>query len=166
MNSFDSLASFSGTLAPHWWWLIAAGLLAILEIFAPGIFLIWIAIAAAVTGVILSMVDLSFPVQAVIFAVLAFASVFAGRLYYARNPVPNEDPNLNARAARLIGKTVTVEQAIENGAGRVRVGDGVWNARGPDLPAGSHAQIVAADGTCLHILPIDQAPAGTFIPPA
>lgn len=153
--------SFLDSLAPHWWWLIAAGLFAILEIFAPGIFLIWIAIAAALTGVVISFVDLSFPLQAVLFAVLAFASVFAGRIYYARNPVPNEDPNLNERTSRLIGQTVVVEDAIEHGNGRVRVGDGVWNARGPDLPAGSRVVIVAADGTCLRVLPIEPPPAAS-----
>ena len=151
--------SFLDTLAPHWWWLIAAGLLAILEIFAPGIFLVWIAMAAAVVGVVLAFVDLSFPLQAVLFAVLAFLAVFSGRLWYARNPVPNEDPNLNERAARLVGQHVIVEDAIENGQGRVRVGDGVWNARGPDLPAGTRARIVSADGTCLNILPLEDSPA-------
>jgi membrane protein implicated in regulation of membrane protease activity len=142
-------------LSPNLWWLIAAALLAILEIFLPGIFLVWIAAAAAVTGLVLSVVDLSFPMQGALFAALSFAAVFAGRVYYARRPVPNEDPNLNERALRLIGRTVTVEQAIENGSGRVRVGDGVWNARGPDLPAGSPALVVSAEGTCLHVGPLD-----------
>jgi inner membrane protein len=141
-------------LAPHWWWLIAAALLAILEIFLPGIFLVWIASAAAITGVVLVFFPLSFPLQAVLFAILAFAAVFAGRAYYARNPVPTSDPNLNERAARLIGRTVTVESAIENGRGRVNVGDGVWNARGPDAPAGASVTIVAADGTCLTVEPV------------
>jgi membrane protein implicated in regulation of membrane protease activity len=166
--------SLLNELSANLWWLIAAALLAILEIFLPGIFLVWIAAAAGITGLVLSFVDLGFPLQVALFAILAFASVFAGRVYYARNPVPNEDPNLNERAARLIGRTVTVEQAIEHGSGRVRVGDGVWNARGPDLPAGSQALIVAAEGTCLRVLPVDeapaaaadQAPAAADIPPA
>ena len=143
-------------LAPHWWWLIAAALLAILEIFLPGIFLVWIASAAAITGIVLVFAPLSFPLQAVLFAVLAFAAVFAGRAYYARNPVPTSDANLNARAARLIGQTVTVETAIENGKGRVRVGDGVWNARGPDAPAGASVTIISADGTSLTVEPAAQ----------
>ena len=138
-------------LAPHWWWLIAAALLAILEIFLPGIFLVWIAAAAAITGLVLVFADLAFPYQAVLFAVLAFAAVFSGRAYYARHPVPTEDANLNARASRLIGQTVTVETAIENGKGRVRVGDGVWNARGPDAPAGASVVILSADGTVLTV---------------
>ena len=55
-----------------------------------------------------------------------------GRRHYERNPVPSSDPLLNDRTARLIGQKVTVVEAIENGEGRVRVGDSVWAARGPD----------------------------------
>jgi inner membrane protein len=138
-------------LAPYWWWLIAAVALGILELLAPGFFLVWMGVAAAVTGIIVALLPIPLPWQLGLFALLAFASVFAGRLYYARNPVPTSDPNLNARATRLIGRTVTVESAIENGAGRVRVGDGVWNARGPDAPAGASVVIVAADGTSLTV---------------
>ena len=138
-------------LAAHWWWLISAVALGILELLAPGFFLVWIGAAAAATGVVVALVPMPLPYQLGIFAIFAFAAVFAGRLYYARNPVPTSDPNLNARATRLIGRTVTVESAIENGQGRVRVGDGVWNARGPDAPAGASVVIVAADGTCLTV---------------
>ena len=59
---------------------------------------------------------------------------------------------LNERASRLIGQTSTVETAIENGKGRVRVGDGVWNARGPDAPAGSQVTVISADGSSLRRL--------------
>lgn len=138
-------------LAPQWWWLIAAVALGILELLAPGFFLVWMGAAAALTGVVVALVPMPLAWQLGLFVLLAFASVLAGRLYYARNPVPTSDPNLNARATRLIGRTVTVESAIENGQGRVRVGDGVWNARGPDAPAGASVVIVAADGTCLTV---------------
>jgi membrane protein implicated in regulation of membrane protease activity len=144
---------FLDGLAHHWWWLTAAVALGILELLAPGFFLVWMGAAAAATGVIVALVPMSVPYQLGLFAVLAFVSVFAGRLYYARNPVPTSDPNLNARASRLIGQTVIVESAIENGKGRVLVGDGVWNARGPDVPAGASVVIVAADGTCLTVEP-------------
>lgn len=145
--------SFLPDLADHWWWLTAAVLLGILELLAPGFFLVWMAAAAAITGIVVALVPLDLALQLGLFVLLAFASVFAGRVYYARRPVPSEDPKLNVRAARLIGKTVTVEAAIENGQGRVRVGDGVWNARGPDAPAGASVVIVSADGTCLVVEP-------------
>jgi membrane protein implicated in regulation of membrane protease activity len=142
---------FLNGLAPYWWWLTAGVALGILELLAPGFFLVWIGAAAAITGVVVALVPLPLPYQLGIFALLSFGTVFAGRLYYAGRPVPSGDPNLNARASRLVGQTVTVESAIVNGKGRVRVGDGVWNAQGPDLPAGASVVVVGADGTCLSV---------------
>jgi membrane protein implicated in regulation of membrane protease activity len=140
-------------LEPQWWWLLAAASLGIMELLLPGIFLVWIAAAAALTGLLLFMVALPLTYQLVVFAMLALAAVYAGRLYYDRNPVPSSDPKLNDRAARLIGETVTVESAIAGGRGRVRVGDGVWNARGPDAPAGTRMVVTGAEGTVLIVEP-------------
>ena len=144
---------FLDGLAPYWWWLTAGVALGILELLAPGFFLVWIGAAAVATGVVVALIPLPLEYQLGLFVVFAFAAVFAGRLYYARNPVPTSDPHLNARASRLIGQTVVVDSAIENGKGRVLVGDGVWNARGPDVPAGASVVIVSADGTCLTVEP-------------
>ena len=47
-----------------------------------------------------------------------------------------------------------VVTAIENGEGRVKVGDGVWAARGPDAPAGARMVVVGAEGTCLTVEPV------------
>src|SRR6185295_9498201 len=112
-----------------------------LEIFLPGIFLVWMAVAAGITGLFVAFIDIPLSYQLGMFALLAFAAVYSGRHVYARNPVPSSDPKLNERASRLVGQRVTVETAIENGKGRVKVGDGVWNARGPDLPSGAHAVV-------------------------
>lgn len=138
-------------LADHWWWLAAGAALGILEILLPGIFLIWVAVAAWVTALVVAFIPLTLALQLVLFVALAFVTVFVGRQYYARNPVESADPNLNVRASRLIGQLVTVESAIENGRGRVRVGDGVWNATGPDAPSGARVRIIAADGTLLTV---------------
>lgn len=145
------MTEWLSNLADHWWWLGAGALLGILEILLPGIFLIWIAIAAWITALVTAFIPLALAWQLVVFVVLAFVTVFVGRQYYARNPVESADPNLNARAARLIGQVVTVESAIENGKGRVRVGDGVWNATGPDAPSGASVRITGANGTCLTV---------------
>ena len=136
----------------HWWWLIAAAALGILEIFLPGIFLIWMAAAAALTGIIAALLPIALPFQLAIFGLLAMAAVFGGRRYYEANPVPSSDPLLNDRTGRLIGQTVVVVTAIENGEGRVKVGDSVWGARGPDAPAGSRMVVTGADGACLRVV--------------
>ena len=147
-----------GGIGVHWLWLLGASVLAILELVVPGVFLIWVAAAAALTGVVAALLPLGLPFQFILFALFAGGSVLAGRHQYERNIVPSTDPLLNDRIARLIGQTVVVETAIEGGSGRVRVGDGVWNARGPDLPAGARVRVTGGQGTCLTVEPVAGTP--------
>ena len=142
-----------GDLDPHWWWLLAAAILALVELAVPGIFSIWIAAAAAATGVAVLAFGIPIAFQLALFALLAIAAVYAGRHWYERNPVDSSDPLLNDRTARLTGQIVTVIGAIENGEGRVKVGDGVWTARGPDAPEGARVRDTGADGSCLRVEP-------------
>ncbi len=140
-------------LEPHWWWLLGAALLALVEIVLPGVFSIWIAAAAALTAIVVLAFGLPFSFQLALFALFAIAAVYAGRRWYERNPVSSADPMLNDRTARLIGATVVVTSPIRGGEGRVRVGDSVWAARGPDAEAGAHVRVVGADGACLKVEP-------------
>ncbi|WP_374990344.1 NfeD family protein [Sphingosinicella sp. LHD-64] len=150
---------FSG-LEPQWWWLLGAAVLGILEIAMPGIFLIWLGAAAAITGIAVAVVPMTLPLQLALFGLLSIAAVMGGRRFYERNPVDSADPLLNDRTARLIGQNVEVVTAIANGEGRVRVGDSVWPARGPDAPAGARVRVIGAEGNCLTV----SAPAA--LPPA
>ncbi len=143
-------------LEPHWLWLIVAVVLGIAELLVPGVFLIWLAAAAALTGLAALIFGLPLAFQFAVFALLAIASVYFGRRWYANNPVESSDPLLNDRAARLIGEHVVVVGAIENGQGRVRVGDGVWPARGPDAAEGNWVRVTGADGTCLRVERIEK----------
>jgi membrane protein implicated in regulation of membrane protease activity len=142
-----------GGLEPHWWWLLAAAALALVELISPGIFSIWVAAAAAATGLAILAFDIPFAFQLALFALLALAAVYAGRHWYERNPVDTADPLLNDRTARLVGQTVPVVGAIRGGEGRVKVGDGVWPARGPDAEEGARVRIVGAEGACLKVEP-------------
>jgi inner membrane protein len=141
-------------LEPHWFWLILAALLGTAEIIVPGVFLIWFAAAAAVTGVIAFLLPIGMTAQAAIFALLAVVAVYAGRNWFRRNPIISDDPLLNDRGARLSGEIVTVVDAISNGRGRVKVGDSVWNARGEDTAVGAQVRVTGADGTVLLIEPV------------
>lgn len=138
-------------LDAHWWWLIGAALLGVLEIVLPGVFFIWLAAAATLTGVLVMALDLELPFQFALFGLLAISAVYSGRRAYDRNPVSSSDPKLNDRTARIIGQTVVVVSAIENGTGKVKVGDGEWVARGPDAPIGCRMLVTGADGTCLTV---------------
>jgi inner membrane protein len=150
--------SFDG-LDPAWAWLIVAALLAIAELAAPGIFLVWLAAAAALTGLTTFLLPLDLPFQLLLFGLYSIAAVLVGRRLYERS-ADEGDPLLNDRTARLIGETVLVVAAIEHGEGRVKVGDGVWPARGPDMPVGARVRIVAAEGACLRVEPAAALPPG------
>lgn len=142
MELLDSLSS-------HWLWLGLGLVLAIAEIMVPGVFLIWLAGAALITGVVTWLVPIGLPLEIVLFAVLAIVSVFIGRNYLRANPIEPADPKMNDRGARSVGETVVVTQVIEDGSGRVKLGDSEWLARGPDAEPGTKMRVAGSDGAVL-----------------
>jgi membrane protein implicated in regulation of membrane protease activity len=133
-------------------WLVAALVLAIAELIAPGFFLIFVAAGAMLTGfVALAIPDLGWIAQALLFAAFSAAAIVIGRRWYHRSPSTTTSSGLNDRTAKLIGKTVEVCEAIVAGEGRVKVGDGAWNATGPDAPAGALVRITGATGGVLSV---------------
>lgn len=134
-------------------WFVAALALGIAELIAPGFFMIFLAIGAAVTGaVLLALPDQHLLVQALIFAGATAVSAALGYRWY-RKTAPTEDPLLNDRAGRLVGEIVTVTEPITAGGGRVKVGDGAWPARGPDAPLGARVRVVGANSGELLVEP-------------
>jgi membrane protein implicated in regulation of membrane protease activity len=138
-----------GGYEPHWLWLALGVLLAVAEMVIPGVFLIWLAGAAILTGVLAFVLPIGVPLQIVIFAVAAIAAVFTGRSYIRRNPVEEADPMMNRRGARMVGEVVRVSQAIVDGHGKVHLGDGEWLVRGPDAAVGARMRITGSDGAVL-----------------
>jgi inner membrane protein len=108
-----------------------------------------LAAAATVTGIAAFLLPIGPTAQGLLFAILAVASVYAGRRWFAQNPIESDDPKLNNRGARLTGEIVTVIDPIINGRGRVKVGDSIWNARGPDTPSGAQVRVAGSDGAVL-----------------
>lgn len=133
----------------QWTWWIAAAVLGIFELLAPGIFFIWLAAAAAVVGGLLLVVDLSLTAQIALFAVLSFVAVMASRRWFARHPPISDRPLLNQRARTYVGRSFALEQAIVNGRGKLRIGDTLWLASGPDLPVGTSVRVIDEEGGVL-----------------
>jgi hypothetical protein len=136
----------------HWSWWILAVTLFVVELIAPGIFFLWIGLAAAVVGVIaLALPDIGWQIDFVIFAVLSVISAVLGRRYWKARPEDSADPTLNQRSAQYIGQVFTLETAIDNGHGRMTVADGSWLVTGPDLPRGAKVRVVGVDGARLKV---------------
>ena len=129
----------------HWW--ILAGVLLIIELTAPVFFFLWLGIAAAATGLLLLVFPgLPIEMQLVLFAVLSIAAVIAWRRYRETHPHSSDQPNLNRRGEQYKGRTFTLEQAIENGVGKVTVDDSTWRVKGPDMPAGTKVRVSGVEG--------------------
>lgn len=143
------VGSFLAELGQWTWW-IAAAVLGILELLVPGVFFIWLAAAAAVVGGLILVFDLSLTVQIALFAVLSFVAVMASRRWLGRHPLTSDRPLLNQRARTYIGRNFALEQAIVNGRGKLKIGDTLWLASGPDLPAGTSVRVTdESDGVLI-----------------
>lgn len=138
----------------YWHWLVLGVLLVTVEIFAPSTFFLWLGISAAIVGLVLLVIPgLSWPIQIILFAVLAVASIILGRQYLRKRPIQTDEPLLNLRAEQYVGRIFTLEEPVVNGVGKVRVDDSTWRIAGPDVAAGSQVRIVAADGVILKFEP-------------
>jgi membrane protein implicated in regulation of membrane protease activity len=140
-----------GNLEPGWLWTIGGLLLLIAEIIAPGFFLIFVGAAAIATGIFTLLFDLGLAPQLILFVIYSVVAVMMGKRWYAQPHDGDQDHNLNNPANRLIGRTVLVVEAVDDHAGRVRVGDGEWSARGGPAAAGERVRITGVDGNCLTV---------------
>ena len=138
-----------------WNWLVFAVLLMILETVIPGIYFIWFGMAAIVVGIVALATGIDWQTQLLVFGILTIITAILIRRYAGTLAQRSDEPGLNERSSYYIGRVVPVEEAIVNGRGRVRVGDSLWIAQGPDLPAGARVKIASADGTVLVVEQVD-----------
>lgn len=134
-----------------WNWFIAAVALFVLETIVPGVHFLWFGLAAAVVGTLALATGVALPVQLIAFALIACATAFWLRRTVKPGAVASSEPTLNERGAQYVGRLVTVEEAIAGGRGKVRVGDTLWAAEGPDAAAGEKVRVIGATGTVLRI---------------
>ncbi len=143
-------------LEPGWLWAIAGLLLLAAELLAPGFFLFFIGVAALFTGFATLAFALNTPFQVGLFVIAAAVATLLGRRAYTVPTDADFDPLLNDRANRLIGRTVEVVEPVSAHSGRVRVGDGAWNARGKTAAIGSTVRVTGVDGNCLLVEPLPE----------
>jgi membrane protein implicated in regulation of membrane protease activity len=132
-------------MSPSLLWLLAGVALLIAELLAPGVFMMWLGLAALATGGLSLAVDLALAWQVVSFAI--FAAVALGVFLRLRRRA--KPPLLNTAQAGLIGRAARV-LAVNGPDLRVRIGDSDWSARpahGAVTEVGRVLRVVAVDGT-------------------
>ena len=145
-------------LEPGWWWAIGGLILLIAEVVAPGFFLVFVGVAAIATGLFTLMFDLGLAPQLVLFVLYTALAVMIGKRWYAEQHAGDQRHAINEPAKRLIGRTVTAVTDVDDHGGRVRVGDGEWNARGGPALAGDRLTVTGIDGNCLMVEPVRTLP--------
>ncbi len=137
-------------LSGAWGWVILGLILIGGEVLAPGIFLLWLGLAALLTGAVVGLVDLGWQAAALVFAGFSLVAVFTGRLLTRRKgEEPDAATGLNDRGRRLIGRVFRLEATMTGGEGRIRIDDSSWRVTGPELLAGSEVRVVRVDGATL-----------------
>ena len=136
-----------------WDWFILAAVLLLLEVMAPGTFMLWLGLSAFLVGLISFAIDWTWQYQCAAFAVFAIAAIPLWRRIGARAKAPTDQPFLNRRADAFIGLVFTLEKPIIDGSGTIGIGDTVWRVSGPDCPAGSRIKVAAIDGATLKVEP-------------
>ena len=130
---------------------VAAGLgLLILEMLLPGVFMMWLGLAACGAGLLTLAFQFGFAAQVVSFGVLAAVTLSIGlRVRRPRQVMRTEKDGLIGRPA-----TALVFQGRD---GRVRLGDTDWAARVPPDVAppdpGTRLRVAQVDGTILIVRP-------------
>ena len=81
--------------------------------------------------------------------VVAVATVFLVRRTARADANRSDVPDLNVRAQQYVGRVFRVEEPIVGGRGKVRVGDTLWPAQGPDAPKGASVKVTGTNGTVL-----------------
>jgi membrane protein implicated in regulation of membrane protease activity len=108
-------------------WVIAAVLLAVGEIFTPGLFFLGPVALAAVAAALTALATDNVVVQLIVFAGASAASLAVLRpLARAHLRMP---PALRTGTAALQGAPAVVLQRVDGHGGRVRIGGEEWSAR-------------------------------------
>lgn len=149
----------------HWYWWIFALLLVILELFIPGTFFLWSAVAAGVLGILLYIAPtIGIELQIFLFSVISIIGLVLTRIYLKRHPIQSDKPLLNQRGSEYLGRTFTLNEPIVDNSGRIHIDDSFWRVEGADCPEGTRVRVIGINGIRLQVQIIESDPPATASP--
>ena len=139
-----------------WGWVVAGLALLALELVVPGVFAIWIGLAALAVGLITLIEPIAgwdWRAQAVVFVALSVLFAVIGRRLTAETDDEREAQHLNRPGRDLVGRTGPLVDPIDGGVGRVKLGDTLWRVEGPDMAAGARVRVTGERAGTLTVEP-------------
>lgn len=131
-------------------WVVAAAVGIVGEVFTASFFLVFFAFGALV-GLVLAALGLGLPLQIVGFVAASVVSMLVLRPTVLHRLASGSSERYESRGS-IVGRSATVATAIEpDGSGTIRVGSGeYWTARalypGKRIDAGTRVRILDTDG--------------------
>ncbi len=129
------------------WWMIAAGVLAVGEIFTLSFFLGPISIAAVAAAVV-ALAGAGLGVQWIVFIAVSLASLLVLRPIARRHL--QTPARIRTGTAALIGARAEVVERVDGRGGQVKIGGEIWSARSYDedevIEAGTRVEVMKIEG--------------------
>ena len=143
--------------SPHIFWLSLGGLLLATEMLGGNGYLLWSGVASLVTGLLVWVLPLGWESQGALSAVLTLLAAWLWWRWLSRRVSRQSNTGssaLNQRGQRLVGQRFTLEEALVDGRGHLRIGDSSWPVRADaDLSIGTHVEVTAVEGITLWVKP-------------
>ncbi len=136
-------------------WMLAGVGLGVAELVLPGMYLLWLGLAAFGTGLLQLVIPMGLGGQVFDFGGLALFSVLTA----VRRRKPAAKTEVNQQGSGLIGRRATA-LVFTGSEGRVRVGDSDWPARlegGGTVDPGTMLKVENVDGMTLLVHRLGEA---------
>ena len=138
---------------PFWAWAALAAALLAVEVATGSGWLLWASASAAVTGVLVALLEPTTATAILVFAALTIASTLLARRYLPRAAAAGGG-DINDNVGRLVGHHGSAAQAFTGRKGRVFIDGKEWAAElddGEALEAGARVEVVGVQGARLKV---------------
>ena len=137
-------------------WLILGVVLLVLEVMTGTTYILWVATAALIVGVLTFILPIGWQFQLLLFFALSVLLLILGHKYFRVAMNGDDDSDLNDRAKTMVGMRVKAVADFETGRGRVQVGDSQWRATmlNGNATLGDELRVVEVKGTTLIVTPL------------
>ena len=138
-------------------WLILGVALLVLEVITGTTYVLWVAAAALLVGLLTLVLGVGWQVQLFLFFVFSVVLLILGHTYLRpRMMATSKNDGLNDRAKSMVGMRVKAIADFETGQGRVQVGDTQWRAQMETGTAKTNQElrVISVKGTTLMVEPV------------
>jgi inner membrane protein len=143
-------------ISPILVWFIIGLIMVLMEFAIPGLIVVFFGAGAWVTAILIAIFPgMAVWVQLMIFTVLSIVSLLLLRRLLKRHFFSEQEGAESEGLDDYIGRTATVEKAIDNGVGKVSFKGASWDAYSDvDIPEGTSVTIIDKDSIKLKVKPV------------